>query len=558
VVLLCLVAMSAAGVAAATWLAALVLVWSLAALVLISIWGATEASAAVVVGSFTFIVGSLAWVAGPRADVQWLLLSNVVVFFLVFEERYPRTRAVAVALNTACFAALAWMEAAGTWTGSLPTGWDEAARWPVRLAVLADVLGLLRHFARNERRYERATRLARDEGWRAAGEREAFIAEMCHEIRTPLMALSHIHETLLRSSLPADDRPLVEQAVNAGDHLMSVLSDALDLARVDAGRLDVDVQAHDLSEVVGEVVGLANAMARSRALRLMVDVQLGGRSIRMFDRRRLTQVLLNLISNAIKFTERGEVLVTVRRGVGDAVEFRIRDEGLGMSVEEVERVFRAFEQAAPSSADRFRGAGLGLAISHRLVQAFGGQLEVSSDPGRGSELRFTLVMPSSDQITEEPEPEPTMDDVGRLRVLLVEDMVVNQWVVRRMLEAMGFEVEVVADGRSAVDTWRRTRPDIVLMDLHLPVMDGLEATRAIRELELPGRPPVPIVALTAAAMPSEVEQCLRAGMNDHVAKPARQEDLQRAITRAVLRARANVHRIERLQVSHVSGGMLVD
>ena len=260
--------------------------------------------------------------------------------------------------------------------------------------------------------------------------------------------------------------------------------------------------------------------------------------MRRFDRRRLVEVLLNLVANAVKFTERGRVEVVVRAGSGDRVTFRVRDEGIGMSREEVARVFGAFAQAAPSSADRYRGSGLGLAIAQRLVQSFGGQVEVVSEPGKGSELSFTLELPAAGEVTELPvRDDPTAEEViGRLRVLLVEDTVVNQWVVRRMLTAMGFDVDVVGDGRAAVEAWRRSRPDVILMDLHLPILDGAEATRQIRAMER-GNRRVPILALTAAAMPAEVEQCLTAGMDAHVAKPVRQEELHTAILRAVRRVR---------------------
>jgi signal transduction histidine kinase/AmiR/NasT family two-component response regulator len=487
-----------------------------------------------------------AGLAGPQSEVQWLFFSNMVAFYLAFEERFPRAQAWGVAINAAAFVTSALLEWNGAWTGALPGDSQRGLALLVRLAVLIDLLWVMRHYLRHERRFRRVMRHDRDDGWRAAAERETFIADMCHEIRTPLVALTHVHEVLLSSLPDPKDRALVEQAIRSGDHLVDVLNDALDLARIDAGRLELDSRAFCLRELVEETVALWRVITHGRPITVDANVQLL-RTVRRGDRRRLKQVLMNLLSNAVKFTEQGRISIVVS-GEGELVQLRVVDDGVGMSETQIAKVFEAFTQADRSTGSRYGGTGLGLAISQRLVHAFGGQLQVASALGAGSEFRFEIPLPHAELVTQEPEP-PTMDvDTIPLRVLLAEDNLVNQLVIRRTLEQLGHEVEVVGDGRSAVERWRASRPDVVLMDVEMPAMDGLTATRRIRSLEPVGQHEVAVLALTAHAMPAEVEQCLRSGMNGHLAKPVRPKDLQRAMITAVRASRAKVKTRDELSV----------
>jgi signal transduction histidine kinase/AmiR/NasT family two-component response regulator len=527
---------SAIALPPAAWLAAKRLGW-------------TDRSAMVMVGAFAASVALAAWQIGPAADLHWLFISNVVMIFLALEERHPNPQAAAIGINAGAFASFTTLQATGMWTGAVPLAGQLGISWAVRAVALFNLLWIMRYFRNNERRFRRVLRFARDEGWRAAADREAFFADMCHEIRTPLVALTHVHDVLLKSPRDAEERALVEQAIAAGDHLVAVLNDALDLARMDAGRLELDRRPFSLPELVQETVSLWRPIAGARKVDVEADVELTDRTVRLGDRRRLKQVLYNLMSNAVKFTERGKVTLRVRASEGTRVEFRVIDQGIGMTPEQLERVFEAFAQADSSTGSRYGGTGLGLAISQRLVHVFGGKLDVTSAPGVGSEFQFEV--PLAVAALEDIE-QPVVGDEARatpLRVLLAEDTVVNQWVIRRMLEDLGHTVEVAADGRSAVEAWRNDRPDVILMDVQMPEMDGLTATRRIRAQEEVGKAEVPILALTAHAMPAEVEQCLRAGMTGHLSKPVRQRDLQRALLDAVQVAKRTIKPKDHIDVA---------
>lgn len=519
--------------------------------VLALLYSARQRSSPAVVWALTLaclpLVLTTAWLAGPEAEVHWLWFANMVVLFLAFEERLPQAQAWGVAINAGAFVVSTFLEWTGSWTGQLAPDAQRGLALIVRVAVLLDLMWMMRHFLKRERRFRKVMRFARDEGWRAAAERESFIADMCHEIRTPLVALTHVHEVLLRSMRDPEERAMVEQAILSGDHMVAVLDDALDLARIDAGRLELDLRPFCVRELVEETVRLWRVIVTGRPVQVVADVQLEP-SIRCGDRRRLKQVLMNLLSNAMKFTEQGRVTVMVS-AVGDRVMFRVTDDGVGMSQRQLSRVFEAFTQADRTTGTRHGGSGLGLAICQRLVQVFGGQLEVASALGAGSEFRFEIPLPCADMVAEESESAQVEVDNTPLRVLIAEDTAVNQWVIRRMLEELGHEVDVVADGRSAIDRWRSWRPDVILMDLEMPLMDGLTATRRIRSLERVGQHEVPILALTAHAMPAEVEACLRAGMDGHLAKPVRQKDLQRALITAVRAARTTVKTRDELMVA---------
>ncbi len=496
----------------------------------------------------TISVAITAWQVGPHADLQWLLFANVAVFFLAFEERHPSPQAIAIGLNAGAFAAFTALQQTNHWEGVVSERAQHAISWATRVVALVDLLWMMRHFLQNDRRYREAELRLRDEGWRAASQREAFFADMCHEIRTPLVALTHVHEVLLKTPRAEDERRLVEQALAAGDHLVAILNDGLDLARMDAGRLEIDRRPFSVAELIDETVELWRAMAGARDVAVLREIDLGRSPVRVGDRRRLKQVLYNLVNNALKFTERGSVRVVCTSGAGDEIIIRVIDTGVGMTPDQLQRVFDTFVQG-DTTGESQGGSGLGLAISRRLAQLFGGRLEAFSAVHEGSEFRLTLPMPIAalSEIAEVATPQPSK--IGPLRVLLAEDTVVNQWVIRRMLEELGHAVEVVADGRSAVASWREHQPDAILMDVQMPVMDGLSATRRIRAQELPGQPEVPILALTGHALPSEVEQCLASGMTGHLAKPVHLRDLQMALETSVREARHTIKARQTIEIT---------
>jgi CheY-like chemotaxis protein len=246
---------------------------------------------------------------------------------------------------------------------------------------------------------------------------------------------------------------------------------------------------------------------------------------------RLRQILTNLIGNALKFTESGEVVVKLDKVDDRCMRFSVRDSGIGITAEARERLFRPFEQADGSTTRRFGGTGLGLAISRSLVELMGGRIGVDSHPGRGSTFWIEVPLPAARALSPSVPSLTPPRSIGA-RVLIAEDNLTNQLLARRLLERLGCEVELVSDGRQAVTRWAEAAPELILMDCQMPEMDGLSATREIRRRERAlGRPHTPIVALTANAMAGDRESCLDAGMDDYLSKPLRPEQLRQTIDR---------------------------
>jgi signal transduction histidine kinase/ActR/RegA family two-component response regulator len=367
----------------------------------------------------------------------------------------------------------------------------------------------------------------------ASRAKAAFLAMMSHEIRTPMNGMLGVADLLRNQSPDPAQKKLLDILSTSGESLLRILNDILDFSKIEADRLELRPRPFELRELLDELDALLNAQARGKPVRFIVEAD--GELPRAVegDRQRLSQILLNLGGNAIKFTDRGEVRLQVRQLARDAgrvrLGFTIRDTGIGMSTEALSRLFVPFVQVSDSGHQR-GGTGLGLVIAQKLVRLMGGDITVQSAPGEGSTFAFDLELPEAELITHA-RTGATPHQVG-LSVLVAEDNVVNQTIIQAMLKQLGHGVSVVANGREALDALAHDAFELVLMDCNMPEMDGLEATRLLRAGARGVRDVrVPVIALTANAMDGDREQCLAAGMNDFLAKPVNIATLRQAIDR---------------------------
>ncbi|HET6725168.1 MAG TPA: two-component regulator propeller domain-containing protein [Gammaproteobacteria bacterium] len=351
--------------------------------------------------------------------------------------------------------------------------------------------------------------------------KSAFFAMMSHEIRTPLNGILGMVQLLERTPLDGRQREYTETVRYAGDALLSILNDILDYSKIEAGKLTFERIDFNLPRLLDSMMTLMQARAGEKGLALEAVVGDGVPEIVRSDPTRLRQVILNLVANAIKFTDAGGVTVDVApTGTGDVLRFTVTDTGVGIAAEQSAALFDLFQQADSSVQRRYGGTGLGLAICKRLVEGQGGRIGFDSTRGKGSVFWFELPCPAGVAARLEQDRQDQGTPARPLRVLLAEDVLINQRVAIGLLEQAGHAVEVAPNGREALERARAEQPfDVILMDVQMPDMDGLEATRRIRALTDPRRAAIPIIGLTASVGPEEIEQCLRAGMTDVLAKP---------------------------------------
>jgi signal transduction histidine kinase/CheY-like chemotaxis protein len=372
-----------------------------------------------------------------------------------------------------------------------------------------------------------------------------FLANMSHEIRTPLNGVIGVAAALARTPLSAEQREMVELILASGQTLERVVSDVLDFSKIEAGRLEFDVQPFDLRAELDGPLAMFRRRAEDKGLELVVEHGPQAQGWFRGDAVRIKQVLSNLLSNAVKFTAAGEIRVAIAVREGDPAELtlEVSDTGIGFDPAFADLLFHRFSQADGSITRRFGGTGLGLSICHALVSAMGGGVTATSEPGRGSRFRVVLPLPRhapppaaggpASQPAESPET-PSEAPEGP-RILLAEDHAINRRVVELILEPLVPALVQAQNGEQAVQAFQAGLFDLVLMDMQMPVMDGLTATRAMREIEaqVPERRRTPIIMLTANAMRQHETQAIEAGADLHLAKPVTAEGLLQAVTRAL-------------------------
>jgi signal transduction histidine kinase/CheY-like chemotaxis protein len=422
-----------------------------------------------------------------------------------YSEAPLSQRALSAALITCLFAAAAWY----------------ALRWRTRLGE--------------------ELKAARDEAIAAYRLKDRFIANLNHEIRTPMNALVAGAQLLDRQHLDTEQRALVEAVQHSADHLLALVNDVLDYERLEAGEMRLDKVEFSLGELTGSAIGMFAAQAKAKQLSLSLELPKELDDIWIGDPMRLRQVLCNLLSNGVKFTPaQGRIVLRVAGGTllegRAALCFEVVDSGPGITGEAQARLFQPYEQGDPSIPRRFGGTGLGLSICKELLRLMNGSIEIESQPGRGSTFRVTVPLVPASRESQQMPPADSKSQTAKppsdLKVMLVEDDTVNQIVMESVLRDIGVQVLTASSGQEALKLLEQKAIDLVLMDCHMPELDGLTTTRHWRRTETQlQRPRVPVIGLTGDVYSGAREACLAAGMDDYLTKPASRAEIGAVLSR---------------------------